>query len=239
MSETAGSTRRPPVCSISSHFKAFSLWLWGFSSPSHVFMVQIQICSWFTEIIPFVLLRHFNCLIWSEKHSLFVADEEAPDYGSGVRQSGTAKISFDDEYFKKVSSKADTKLLYGFKYWCVPVKQRENTSRGTVFWEFPLFPLNFICVYCCGILVFQSERVSLYCHDPLWYVLGRAAHCWGSGSEFGGHHTFRGAQSNQWHWYETSLIQVNFDLLSQKEKYTRHMVLLKVLRECAESSLQL
>uniref|UniRef100_A0A8C5CF51 plus-end-directed kinesin ATPase n=1 Tax=Gadus morhua TaxID=8049 RepID=A0A8C5CF51_GADMO len=30
------------------------------------------------------------------------ADEEAPDYGSGVRQSGTAKISFDDEYFKKI-----------------------------------------------------------------------------------------------------------------------------------------
>ncbi|XP_062871298.1 kinesin-like protein KIF1B isoform X2 [Trichomycterus rosablanca] len=29
------------------------------------------------------------------------ADEEAPDYGSGVRQSGTAKISFDDEYFEK------------------------------------------------------------------------------------------------------------------------------------------
>uniref|UniRef100_A0A8C2E5L4 plus-end-directed kinesin ATPase n=1 Tax=Cyprinus carpio TaxID=7962 RepID=A0A8C2E5L4_CYPCA len=32
------------------------------------------------------------------------ADEEAPDYGSGVRQSGTAKISFDNEYFKKVQS---------------------------------------------------------------------------------------------------------------------------------------
>ncbi|XP_061537361.1 kinesin-like protein KIF1B isoform X14 [Phycodurus eques] len=29
------------------------------------------------------------------------ADEEAPDYGSGVRQSGSAKISFDDDYFKK------------------------------------------------------------------------------------------------------------------------------------------
>lgn len=38
---------------------------------------------------------------------LFVADEEAPDYGSGVRQSGTAKISFDDEYFKKVGPKSD------------------------------------------------------------------------------------------------------------------------------------
>uniref|UniRef100_A0A8U7NB11 plus-end-directed kinesin ATPase n=1 Tax=Corvus moneduloides TaxID=1196302 RepID=A0A8U7NB11_CORMO len=29
------------------------------------------------------------------------ADEEAPDYGSGVRQSGTAKISFDDQHFEK------------------------------------------------------------------------------------------------------------------------------------------
>jgi len=30
------------------------------------------------------------------------ADEEAPDYGSGVRQSGTAKISFEDKQFEKV-----------------------------------------------------------------------------------------------------------------------------------------
>uniref|UniRef100_A0A8D2ZDK8 plus-end-directed kinesin ATPase n=1 Tax=Scophthalmus maximus TaxID=52904 RepID=A0A8D2ZDK8_SCOMX len=29
------------------------------------------------------------------------ADEEAPDYGSGVRQSGTAKISFEDKHFEK------------------------------------------------------------------------------------------------------------------------------------------
>uniref|UniRef100_A0A8C8J9H1 plus-end-directed kinesin ATPase n=1 Tax=Oncorhynchus tshawytscha TaxID=74940 RepID=A0A8C8J9H1_ONCTS len=29
------------------------------------------------------------------------ADEEAPDYGSGVRQSGTAKISFEDREFEK------------------------------------------------------------------------------------------------------------------------------------------
>ncbi|XP_072101240.1 kinesin-like protein KIF1B isoform X6 [Mobula birostris] len=29
------------------------------------------------------------------------ADDEAPDYGSGIRQSGTAKISFDDEYFQE------------------------------------------------------------------------------------------------------------------------------------------
>ncbi|XP_036251966.1 kinesin-like protein KIF1B isoform X1 [Molothrus aeneus] len=29
------------------------------------------------------------------------ADEEAPDYGSGIRQSGTAKISFDNEDFDK------------------------------------------------------------------------------------------------------------------------------------------
>uniref|UniRef100_A0A674N457 plus-end-directed kinesin ATPase n=1 Tax=Takifugu rubripes TaxID=31033 RepID=A0A674N457_TAKRU len=37
------------------------------------------------------------------------ADEEAPDYGSGVRQSGTAKISFDDEYFKKFPSTVMTR----------------------------------------------------------------------------------------------------------------------------------
>lgn len=33
---------------------------------------------------------------------LYLADEEAPDYGSGVRQSGTAKISFEDKQFEKV-----------------------------------------------------------------------------------------------------------------------------------------
>uniref|UniRef100_A0AAR2INN8 plus-end-directed kinesin ATPase n=1 Tax=Pygocentrus nattereri TaxID=42514 RepID=A0AAR2INN8_PYGNA len=32
------------------------------------------------------------------------ADEEAPDYGSGVRQSGTAKISFEDQQFEKADS---------------------------------------------------------------------------------------------------------------------------------------
>uniref|UniRef100_A0A8C7ZU22 plus-end-directed kinesin ATPase n=1 Tax=Oryzias sinensis TaxID=183150 RepID=A0A8C7ZU22_9TELE len=32
------------------------------------------------------------------------ADEEAPDYGSGVRQSGTAKISFEDKQFEKSES---------------------------------------------------------------------------------------------------------------------------------------
>ncbi|XP_055438325.1 kinesin-like protein KIF1B isoform X2 [Bubalus kerabau] len=39
------------------------------------------------------------------------ADEEAPDYGSGIRQSGTAKISFDNEYFNQsdISSVALTR----------------------------------------------------------------------------------------------------------------------------------
>ncbi|XP_075273944.1 kinesin-like protein KIF1A isoform X19 [Opisthocomus hoazin] len=34
------------------------------------------------------------------------ADEEAPDYGSGVRQSGMAKISFDDQHFEKFQSES-------------------------------------------------------------------------------------------------------------------------------------
>ncbi|XP_031437359.1 kinesin-like protein KIF1A isoform X6 [Clupea harengus] len=36
------------------------------------------------------------------------ADEEAPDYGSGVRQSGTAKISFEDQQFEKFQMEAGT-----------------------------------------------------------------------------------------------------------------------------------
>ncbi|MGH0140324.1 UNVERIFIED_CONTAM: hypothetical protein FKN15_071226 [Acipenser sinensis] len=36
------------------------------------------------------------------------ADEEAPDYGSGVRQSGTAKISFDDQQFEKYQAESCT-----------------------------------------------------------------------------------------------------------------------------------
>ena len=36
--------------------------------------------------------------------SFYLADEEAPDFGSGIRQSGTAKISFDNEYFNQVRS---------------------------------------------------------------------------------------------------------------------------------------
>ncbi|XP_032382872.1 kinesin-like protein KIF1A isoform X13 [Etheostoma spectabile] len=34
------------------------------------------------------------------------ADEEAPDYGSGVRQSGTAKISFEDQQYEKFQSES-------------------------------------------------------------------------------------------------------------------------------------
>lgn len=47
-----------------------------------------------------LLLRRFHI------SSLYfnAADEEAPDYGSGVRQSGTAKISFEDKQFEKVLS---------------------------------------------------------------------------------------------------------------------------------------
>ncbi len=48
--------------------------------------------NWSLELVSFSLVF------------VFVADEEAPDYGSGVRQSGTAKISFDNDYFKKVQA---------------------------------------------------------------------------------------------------------------------------------------
>lgn len=63
---------------------------------------------------------------------LFVADEEAPDYGSGVRQSGTAKISFDDEYFKKVSPDSDEdeniKKMYCVQYFGLKISTKERDS---------------------------------------------------------------------------------------------------------------
>lgn len=55
---------------------------------------------------------------------VFIADEEAPDYGSGVRQSGTAKISFDDEYFKKVSPESNKS--------CLKLKDREWVCNSLV-----------------------------------------------------------------------------------------------------------
>lgn len=55
------------------------------------------------------LKRHAGCDFWrewSEGALCFPpADEEAPDYGSGVRQSGTAKISFEDQQYEKVGRK--------------------------------------------------------------------------------------------------------------------------------------
>lgn len=51
-------------------------------------------------------------------NSPFVADEEAPDYGSGIRQSGTAKISFDDEYFKKVNPESYENVKLEKPFFC-------------------------------------------------------------------------------------------------------------------------
>ncbi|XP_056102273.1 kinesin-like protein KIF1A isoform X27 [Rhinichthys klamathensis goyatoka] len=48
------------------------------------------------------------------------ADEEAPDYGSSVRQSGTAKISFEDQQFEKFQSESCTSGLS-----CAGVSQEE------------------------------------------------------------------------------------------------------------------
>uniref|UniRef100_A0A1A8JFU5 plus-end-directed kinesin ATPase n=1 Tax=Nothobranchius kuhntae TaxID=321403 RepID=A0A1A8JFU5_NOTKU len=48
------------------------------------------------------------------------ADEEAPDYGSGVRQSGTAKISFEDQQYEKFQSESSSVGLS-----CAGISQEE------------------------------------------------------------------------------------------------------------------
>lgn len=75
---------------------------------------------------------------------LFVADEEAPDYGSGVRQSGTAKISFDDEYFKKVSPESDESsfkfennlFLCVWESGCIIFGLKHEVSRGNCLFSY-------------------------------------------------------------------------------------------------------
>ncbi|NXS55984.1 KIF1B protein, partial [Brachypteracias leptosomus] len=61
------------------------------------------------------------------------ADEEAPDYGSGIRQSGTAKISFDNEYFDKsdFSSVAMTRSGLSLEELRIVEGQGQNTEVTT------------------------------------------------------------------------------------------------------------
>ncbi|XP_069803085.1 kinesin-like protein KIF1B isoform X8 [Dendropsophus ebraccatus] len=61
-------------------------------------------------------------------------DEEAPDYGSGIRQSGTAKISFDDnDYFKKndVSSTVLTRAGLSLEELRIVEGQGQNSEMNT------------------------------------------------------------------------------------------------------------
>uniref|UniRef100_A0A674K789 plus-end-directed kinesin ATPase n=1 Tax=Terrapene triunguis TaxID=2587831 RepID=A0A674K789_9SAUR len=62
------------------------------------------------------------------------ADEEAPDYGSGIRQSGTAKISFDDEYFNKsdFSSVAMTRSGLSLEELRIVEGQGQSSESGTL-----------------------------------------------------------------------------------------------------------
>ncbi|NXH78936.1 KIF1B protein, partial [Hydrobates tethys] len=61
------------------------------------------------------------------------ADEEAPDYGSGIRQSGTAKISFDNEYFDKsdFSSVAMTRSGLSLEELRIVEGQGQNSEVST------------------------------------------------------------------------------------------------------------
>ncbi|XP_061128627.1 kinesin-like protein KIF1B isoform X6 [Syngnathus typhle] len=67
------------------------------------------------------------------------ADEEAPDYGSGVRQSGTAKISFDDDYFKKNDFPATVMIQSGLSLEELRIVEGQGQSSEVIT---PLEELN-------------------------------------------------------------------------------------------------
>ncbi|XP_072282977.1 kinesin-like protein KIF1B isoform X23 [Pyxicephalus adspersus] len=60
-------------------------------------------------------------------------DEEAPDYGSGIRQSGTAKISFDNDYFSKndMSSTVLTRSGLSLEELRIVEGQGQNSEMNT------------------------------------------------------------------------------------------------------------
>ncbi|XP_072012588.1 kinesin-like protein KIF1B isoform X26 [Engystomops pustulosus] len=60
-------------------------------------------------------------------------DEEAPDYGSGIRQSGTAKISFDNDYFIKndTSSTVLTRAGLSLEELRIVEGQGQNSEMNT------------------------------------------------------------------------------------------------------------
>ncbi|XP_049609937.1 kinesin-like protein KIF1B isoform X5 [Syngnathus scovelli] len=60
------------------------------------------------------------------------ADEEAPDYGSGVRQSGTAKISFDDDYFKKNDFPATVMIQSGLSLEELRIVEGQGQSSEVI-----------------------------------------------------------------------------------------------------------
>lgn len=60
-----------------------------------------------------------------------VEKEEAPDYTPGIRQSGNAKISFNDnDYFKRVS------VIFGLSFLVHETFQRRNCFTGELIFSF-------------------------------------------------------------------------------------------------------
>ncbi|KAM7388698.1 hypothetical protein PAMP_024857 [Pampus punctatissimus] len=82
---------------------------------SSVFCCPVQAFVYLSNLLYPVPLVHRVAIV-SEKGEVkgflrvavqaISADEEAPDYGSGVRQSGTAKISFEDQQYEKFQSES-------------------------------------------------------------------------------------------------------------------------------------
>ncbi|XP_063091565.1 kinesin-like protein KIF1B isoform X16 [Cavia porcellus] len=60
------------------------------------------------------------------------ADEEAPDYGSGIRQSGTAKISFDDEYFNQSDFSSVAMTRSGFSLEELRIVEGQGQSSEVI-----------------------------------------------------------------------------------------------------------
>lgn len=55
----------------------------------------------------------YDIIVIDDWWTIFVEKEETPDYTPGIRQSGNAKITFNDnDYFKKVDIVSEIQNLF-------------------------------------------------------------------------------------------------------------------------------
>uniref|UniRef100_A0A4W5RQB8 Kinesin family member 1A n=1 Tax=Hucho hucho TaxID=62062 RepID=A0A4W5RQB8_9TELE len=152
------------------------------SKCSHLSLTSLRAFVYLSNLLYPVPLVHRVAIV-SEKGEVkgflrvavqaISADEEAPDYGSGVRQSGTAKISFEDQQFEKScsgsmshsnTSQEELRFVEGegqtSDVGADPDEVNNNTCTGEGIFEKALSHLRIGSTFTFRVTVLQASSIS-------------------------------------------------------------------------------